>query len=646
MSFRCFILLMFLPFLGIAQPGSVRNIDAPYGLNNRIQSMGSDHTTFSLSKSELAAFDRCGQLKFALSLEAQNQNLFSFAAVDFKQLNNGDYVILFSAQENNIRFPIVARLDVLGNLLWSKSIKNTANSFESYDYSVVVNNSGDLFIYGNVTAISTQSIFLRLTKLDGNSGQTIWTRFLERGGIWGTAIHTSDNGFLLRTGSTFIKTDPDGAHTWTSSISNSSAGSYFFSLAEVADGYIYGEQNSSSGNSDICKIDKQGNLILRRSIQTQSFPLKIIANSGGGFTTVITNQSFTLASIFQFGNDLSLVKYGRIGSDILPTDFCINDQNEVIAVSNTNTFPPNTQIAHLKTDFTNDCNTSIPTPQIQDLATNSTILSTTRFDALFNSTDFGLILNPINLIQFPNCSANLSLDLGPDRDFCAGSSILIEDINGQIFDSYLWSTGEISQGIIPTQSGSYWMIGFSSCNNNFISDTIEINIIPTTPVELGEDIFLCDSESIVLEAPSCINCSYLWSTGSINRTLIINDPNDYWIEVDNGNGCSTSDSITILDGVCNCKLFMPNAFTPNGDGLNEVISPILNCDLDSYSFSVYNRWGELLFKSINPLLQWDGTLNGSLCKVGVYSFVVEYLPIIKGEVQDKRFKKGYFNLIR
>jgi gliding motility-associated-like protein len=73
-----------------------------------------------------------------------------------------------------------------------------------------------------------------------------------------------------------------------------------------------------------------------------------------------------------------------------------------------------------------------------------------------------------------------------------------------------------------------------------------------------------------------------------------------------------------------CTLFVPSGFSPNGDGLNDKFKPVCNCTPEVYEWFVYNRWGELLFKSTTTAEQWDGNHKGKNCMPGVYVYRVNY----------------------
>ena len=77
----------------------------------------------------------------------------------------------------------------------------------------------------------------------------------------------------------------------------------------------------------------------------------------------------------------------------------------------------------------------------------------------------------------------------------------------------------------------------------------------------------------------------------------------------------------IIDG--DYILFTPSAFTPNGDGKNDVFYPVgVGINRDNYEFFVFNRWGELIFESYNPAIGWDGTYNGELVNIDAYVYLI------------------------
>jgi len=75
---------------------------------------------------------------------------------------------------------------------------------------------------------------------------------------------------------------------------------------------------------------------------------------------------------------------------------------------------------------------------------------------------------------------------------------------------------------------------------------------------------------------------------------------------------------------CSCDLFVPNAFSPNGDGINDFFHPIYLCPVNEYDLEIFDRWGELTFQTNDIEQKWDGTYNGESCELDVYVYMIHY----------------------
>jgi gliding motility-associated-like protein len=106
------------------------------------------------------------------------------------------------------------------------------------------------------------------------------------------------------------------------------------------------------------------------------------------------------------------------------------------------------------------------------------------------------------------------------------------------------------------------------------------------------------------------------------------------IKVTDANGCSNSDSqYVFISGPL--KFFTPNVFTPNGDGHNEGFGPVGIQFARNYVFTIYSRWGEIIFRSENLNEQWDGRYQEKLCPNGVYIYTIQLMDIYS---KNKYFK--------
>ena len=101
-----------------------------------------------------------------------------------------------------------------------------------------------------------------------------------------------------------------------------------------------------------------------------------------------------------------------------------------------------------------------------------------------------------------------------------------------------------------------------------------------------------------------------------------------------------ADTITPITDTC--QLYVPNVFTPNNDELNDGVNPVTNCIYEDYQFLIFNRWGQLVFKTSNQAEKWDGTIDGSDCTDGVYVYRLNY----KYTSQPTRSTTGTISLFR
>ena len=118
--------------------------------------------------------------------------------------------------------------------------------------------------------------------------------------------------------------------------------------------------------------------------------------------------------------------------------------------------------------------------------------------------------------------------------------------------------------------------------------------------------------------------NYAWSNGQSGNELNGVGNGAYWVTITDAQGCQ--DSALAVVGFDNCcKPFLPDAFTPNGDGKNDIYRLRWKGDISKLQFSIYNRFGERVFVSYQADVGWDGTYHGRPCEMGVYFYVVKFI---------------------
>ena len=221
--------------------------------------------------------------------------------------------------------------------------------------------------------------------------------------------------------------------------------------------------------------------------------------------------------------------------------------------------------------------------------------------------------------------------------------------------SALQSGGDDQNGIACDAFGNVYMCSDCACTpftvnqDNFTSVSSEYTYVAkyhafdTGSSTVTGNIVTNACMLLNINAPSGYS-GYLWNDGNTNSTRQFGNAGTYWVTC---NGWCGSGSLidTFIVKNCSCVVSFPNAFTPNGDGYNDGYKPIFSpeCEYSDYSFSIYNRWGELVFKSENNDERWDGIYLGQLCEIGTYMYQCSFKNNNTGE---KSLLTGDITLVR
>lgn len=237
------------------------------------------------------------------------------------------------------------------------------------------------------------------------------------------------------------------------------------------------------------------------------------------------------------------------------------------------------------------------------------------------------------------------IDLGSDIIYCPGKTYLLNASNPN-FKTYKWQDGSTDSFFLATSSGKYFVTATDYCNKDY-SDTIQITFTDFG-INLGKDTSVCKSESMILSVPAGY-LSYNWTpldnvTHLAPHKIEINPEikTSYSVETEVYRGCKLSDTININVEICPQFIYFPTGFTPNKDGLNDTFKPLTGGALTKYELQIYNRWGQLIFKSTNKTSGWDGNFKGQLQDNGVFVWQCKFQFYGKPE----KLIKGTFMLIR
>jgi gliding motility-associated-like protein len=208
--------------------------------------------------------------------------------------------------------------------------------------------------------------------------------------------------------------------------------------------------------------------------------------------------------------------------------------------------------------------------------------------------------------------------LGNDTTLCNQNSLVLDaSFPGT---SHLWSTGSTQPTIQVTQAGTYRVT--NQLNGCIDSDTIVIAKQQNPTVELGPDRRICAGSRLTLQPQTARADQFIWNTGETTPAIQIQTSGLYRLLVSNFCG-EKADSITIKPGIC--QLYVPSAFSPNGDGLNDFFNVVNdNEQITGLELSVYNRWGQLLIQTTDVSVGWDGRFKGMPQPSGAYAWMLKF----------------------
>jgi gliding motility-associated-like protein len=252
---------------------------------------------------------------------------------------------------------------------------------------------------------------------------------------------------------------------------------------------------------------------------------------------------------------------------------------------------------------------------------------------------------------------------GPDKVVCFGGTAQLSGSGGS---TYLWSpptglsSATVANPVVSIAVPGVYRYVLTVGNNNgcpaVVQDTVTVTVLPPLRLFAGNDTVVALNQSLQLNAIDLTNSGfvqYLWSPSLGLNNSGIKNPVALYNSIPSGNGITYTVVARTVDGCearddINIKVFakadvlVPNAFTPNGDRLNDVARPILIGIKELRYFSIFNRYGEMVYTTSVQGAGWDGTYKGSKQDQGGYVWQLQAVDLLGNVIT----KKGVVVLIR
>lgn len=204
---------------------------------------------------------------------------------------------------------------------------------------------------------------------------------------------------------------------------------------------------------------------------------------------------------------------------------------------------------------------------------------------------------------------------------CEGASI---NLTGPLGHNMIWSNGSTDRSIQVTTSGKYWLHVERNGCISAASDTLEIVIDRDFDMQVATETTICTGTEIIELSPrlSELGVNLNWSDGSNTETLLVTEKGDYWLEASRG-ACRKERVFIRVDHLCISRLFIPDAFSPNGDGFHDTFE-IKSLHTTSFEIGIFNQWGVMVFNSKTQEEQWDGQYQNQQAPIGKYAYSITY----------------------
>ena len=244
----------------------------------------------------------------------------------------------------------------------------------------------------------------------------------------------------------------------------------------------------------------------------------------------------------------------------------------------------------------------------------------------------------LTFISFP------VVDLGPDSALCDEESIVLDA--GNPGETFTWFNNASSQTVTLFDDATAWVDVFNGyCVTR---DTVEIVFNPLPVIIQDKSFVACldfPPHYQLLDAGNP-DCSFIWSTGETTQTIQATDYGFYYVTVTTPLNC-VYDEVLLIEEYCPSALYVPNSFTPDGDGVNDLFFA-MGHNLSTVELSIFDRWGELVYTGKDAQAFWDGDMNGTPVQDGVYVWKVKYRYIddVEGTVGPENESVGHVTVVR
>ncbi len=512
----------------------------------------------------------------------------------------------------------ILKLNTNGAFVWVKQFNGSAFNATGEGSSIALDNAGNIYVIG----------YTAIFKLDP-AGNFLWSQGTD-GNLEGIAVDNAGNVYVTGHGGVeaFVeKLDQAGNPIWSQVLGGTGEASGF-SLALDAAGNVYmtgtfkgtlvfdpgsclGTYTSTgSGDIFVSEIKSDGTILWIKQFAGAGY------NAGSSiaidvFGGVCTTGFFAGTVDFDPGIGVfNLVSSGNYTAFVQKMIPCVASTSSVLNILSCGPYNFYCQTYTTSGVYTQvipnetGCDSMVTLNLTISTNSASSVSANSCNSYLWNGNSYtGTGTYTDTLTASTGCDSIVTLNLTINP--AAVSNLKQTICSGQSYAGY-------------TATGTYTDTLASAIGCDSIR-TVQLTVMNAPAPDLGTGKSLCIGDTMSL-FPGNFD-SYIWQDGSTQSHYIINKGGDYSVNVTNFCGSALA-QISVLEN--KCGIYFPTAFTPNKDGKNDLFKILHPPDFNSYSLSVFNRWGQKVFETKDYTKGWDGTLNGQLQDTGVFVWFCKY----------------------
>ena len=233
----------------------------------------------------------------------------------------------------------------------------------------------------------------------------------------------------------------------------------------------------------------------------------------------------------------------------------------------------------------------------------------------------------------------------PENCGNASGSVIAITSGGTPGYTYAWSNSATNDTISNLIAGSY-TVTVTDANGCTSTSTVAVINTGSASANAGASVTIIAGQSTQLNGTGGL--TYSWSPSSTLSCATCANPvanptvtTVYMLTIIDSNGCAGTDTVTVYVDISCGEVYLPNAFSPNGDNQNDVLFVRGNC-IKLLDVQIYNRWGEKVFEITDPASGWDGTWRSVACEPAVFTYIMNATLLDGTEIS----RKGNITLVK